>query len=282
VNSFVAGLNLVQGDELGSNAIGMTPEFARGLANHKQQMFERFRELVPALSRMFPEHAIVVRPHPGEGHEPWREVAVGDGRVHVVNEGAVIPWLIASDLLIHNGCTTAVEATILGRPALAYRPLTAERYDLSLPNSLSVCAADHEELERVGNDILAGDVAMLDPVDERRILDRHVAALSGPLAIDRILDVLVKEGYADAAPSAPPLVRRIVGTGHSRIRTLYKRARMRMRGNRNSAEFHAHRFPDVTTADLQKRIDGFARQLNRFQGIRAVDHSDHIFRIVRS
>jgi surface carbohydrate biosynthesis protein len=120
VNAFASSLNLIQDAKKpgaapveGKNTLGMTSEFARGLAAHKQALFEHFRKLVPALAKALPDHTIVLRPHPAEGHETWKEAASGCKNVHVVNEKSVIPWLLATTALVHNGCTTAVEAAVL-------------------------------------------------------------------------------------------------------------------------------------------------------------------------
>jgi len=129
VNAFLPTLNLlVPGDgssgapEMGAAAVGLPPDFALGLAAHKRAIFERFLELPGALGRAFPDLTIVVRPHPSEDPAPWQEAVSGCDRAHVVQEGNVVPWLLAARAQVHNGCTTAVEAFALGVPALAYQP----------------------------------------------------------------------------------------------------------------------------------------------------------------
>ena len=57
--------------------------------------------------------------------------------VSVIYEGNVAEWLLAASLLIHNNCTTGVEAYLLGRATIAYSAFRDEAYDLFLPNALS-------------------------------------------------------------------------------------------------------------------------------------------------
>ena len=53
-------------------------------------------------------------------------------------EGNVVPWLLACSMLIHNGCTTAVEGYILKRPVIAYVPLAGgDDFAIDPPNSVS-------------------------------------------------------------------------------------------------------------------------------------------------
>ncbi len=53
---------------------------------------------------------IIVRPHPSENHEKWCEVLPEHEKVIVKHEGNVLPWLMAAQVVIHNSCTTGIEA----------------------------------------------------------------------------------------------------------------------------------------------------------------------------
>jgi surface carbohydrate biosynthesis protein len=106
VNAFYPGLNLfVPNDKAGGEpkpgraAKGMSREYAEGLRDHKQAIFEKFRQIIPAVEKAFPEHNIVVRPHPTENQEIYHQIATGCERVKVTNEGNVVPWLMAARAL---------------------------------------------------------------------------------------------------------------------------------------------------------------------------------------
>jgi hypothetical protein len=103
--------------------------------------------IVPAVSKAFPDHTIIVRPHPAELHETWVNAAEGLSNVKVVFEGTVSPWLLAADAVLHWGCTTGLEAFLMGKPVVAYNPITAEeeKFDHKLPHSISVVARTPEE-----------------------------------------------------------------------------------------------------------------------------------------
>jgi surface carbohydrate biosynthesis protein len=284
VNSFASKLNLMQdpqsagGDlELSENARDMHPDFARGLAMHKQALFQQFRALVPVLADALPRHNIVVRPHPSEDHKVWRDAAGDRRNVHVLNEKSVIPWLIAASVLVHNGCTTAVEATILGMPAIAYRPVTAEGFDSELPNSLSHEAFDRDEVLSTLRAILAGELGIREGGGQREILERHIAALEGPLASDRIIDALCVAGYRGRRFPRPPLPQYLGSRLLANARTLSKRLKGLRAGHRNTREFHDHRFPGTSVGDLGQRIERFSKQLGRFENLRLTRYSDHIY-----
>src|SRR5690606_13390011 len=113
VNAFVKELNLILRDsgepEVSRTGRGMSLEFALGMERHVQAIFQAFADLMPKLSRAFPDHTVVLRPHPSEDHDVWRRITAGLANVKVLHDGNVVPWLMACDVLLHNGCTTAVE-----------------------------------------------------------------------------------------------------------------------------------------------------------------------------
>jgi surface carbohydrate biosynthesis protein len=64
------------------------------------------------------DRKIVIRPHPGERVEFWQDLVNDHPNVLVVPKSPHIPWIMASDLVVHTGCTTGLEAALLEKPAL--------------------------------------------------------------------------------------------------------------------------------------------------------------------
>ncbi|MBL0713449.1 MAG: hypothetical protein JJV98_07080 [Desulfosarcina sp.] len=157
VNAYYPSQNLFQPAQatgetpvLGQAARGMPRDYAEGLRDHKQAVFEDFLEMIPALERSFPQLDFVVRPHPTENQAIYREIVNRCRRVHVTNTGNVVPWLMAARALIHNGCTTGVEAYVMRVPAISYRSTVNNFYDngfYQLPNRLSHQCFDLESLK---------------------------------------------------------------------------------------------------------------------------------------
>lgn len=283
VNNFVPALNLLETGTDGQARVsrtgrGMSLPFARGMAAHQQAIYEHFRELLPRLADWFPRHRIVLRPHPSENHEKWRRELAAWPQVEVVHEGNVVPWLIAARALLHNGCTTAVEAAVLETPAVSYMPVTSMVYDYHLPNSLSHSAPDGDSVRRILDEILSGRRGLVDDAVRAALFARHLAATSGPLACDRVIDVLLAAGHA-TEPPRPPLASWLRAQLTGNIRTLVKRFNMRRTDHRNSAAYHAHRFPGVSLSELNERIARFGTVLARFGGVRADALSPHVYRI---
>jgi surface carbohydrate biosynthesis protein len=242
--------------------------YIAGLAEHRRALFGQFQRLVPLLSRSFPGLNVVVRPHPVEDLDSWRRVAADLRNVHVVQEGSVVPWLLAARALIHNGCTTSVESFILGKPAVAYMPVVDDRYDLELPNLLGHRASDSKELvDRIG--------ALLErcspPAEEaaaKGLLEQNVSALDGALSCDRIVGG-VEEQLRLRGPLAPPEPLRFAREWlHARGRAAVKRARSLFPGNASTSRYQHHRFPPLPAADLEARIGQLGAALGRFGRLR--------------
>ncbi len=263
-------------------AAGGEETFDAGKGLLKQQLFEHFLAMLPELCRAVPDHTVVVRPHPAENHAPWLEIAARCSNLKIINEDSVTPWLMAARLLIANGCTTMIEAAVLGTPTIAYQPVRNSRYDDDLPNAVSHRAFSGGELCRQAAAIMRGETGAVDEAERRRVLDCHLAALDGPLAGERIVKVLVEAGYHQAPPDPTPVATRLQGLLHNKIRTLSKKINMHRPGHRNNLKYHAHRFPGITTAELEAAAARLGGLLGRdFNALRITRLQEYIFRIDR-
>jgi surface carbohydrate biosynthesis protein len=281
LNHFHAGLSELTRNLPPADGAPVKDPFMAGRAAFRSKILEHFKLLIPALREALPEVRIVVRPHPSENHGLWRQIAAGLEDVVVVNRGNVYPWLMASRALVHNGCTTAVEAAILGTPAVAFQPVTDPVFDMHLPNSVSHQASDLKDVQKTVRSIVSGEIGVRDDPEVQAVLARHVAALDGPLASDRLVGVLADAGYLERRPAVAPPHHRAEATLHLAGRTLVKWVNRYRPGHRNNLDFHSHRFPGTSVAELDEGIAIFGRQLGRFDGIRARQISEHIYRIGR-
>ena len=165
---------------------------ANALRDFQGSLFTEFMQLTEELSRQFPELTIVVRPHPSENHEPWRKKAATLPNVKVVYEGNVAEWIVGSEICIHNNCTTGVEAYLLGKPSISFRPVSDPRFDLFLPCALSSETFELAQLMEVVAQILNGEGSP-GPGDTngKAVTARQfIANMDGKWACDSILDAL--------------------------------------------------------------------------------------------
>jgi surface carbohydrate biosynthesis protein len=266
VNAFSPVQNLFQpvaspGEvpKFGRAAKGMSREYAEGLRDHKQAVFEDFQAMIPFLHDAFTEHAVIVRPHPTENPDVYHRLAGRHRRITVTNEGNVVPWLLGAKALIHNGCTTGVEAYAMRIPAITYRASVDDTYDFGfyrLPNLLSHQCLDLDELKTTLGDILTGALGPADGIEREQLVAQYLAALNGPLACERIVEAVEKMGEEGRA--APPGVGKLLrGQALWALRTMVKRYKDARPGSHNKPEFQRHRYPPVSLDDIRERVARF-------------------------
>jgi surface carbohydrate biosynthesis protein len=289
VNSFSPVQNLFQpvkklGEEavFGKAARGMTLEYAEGFRDHKTAIFKDFQRLIPDLEKEFPSYTIVVRPHPTENQDIYNSIAAQCERVRVTNEGNVVPWLMATRALIHNGCTTGVEAFVTGVPAISYRATVNDFYDhgfYRLPNLLSHQCFDFKELRVALGKILAGDLGAANGEERKVLIEHHLAAREGPLACEKIIDVLeeiMEDGPELPKPAFPD---RFGGWWIANGRRLIKRAKAYLPGPHNRPKFQRHRYPGISLGELHDRIRRFQKLLGYEEELRVQQLYSDIFQI---
>lgn len=93
-----------------------------------------FVALASELANSFPDIDIVVRPHPTENPDSWRDLLPQRANLHVSNDGSITPWIDSAIAVIHNSCTSAIEATIAGKPVITFRPFDQLAREFNIPN----------------------------------------------------------------------------------------------------------------------------------------------------
>lgn len=244
----------------------------------RMEVFDAMRAMLPALGRAFPDRQIVVRPHPAEGHEAWRAAAEGLPNIHVVHQGAVQPWILASAVAVHNGCTTGLESYLLGHPVIAYHAVTSEKFDDQLPNRASTPVHSPDELTAALRRLFSGEALPEPGAEVRRLAEQRVGPLDGTLAAERI-EAVIREHGADWLPPRPPLGRRIGGYAASLCRRLSKEINAFRPNHKNSRRYTAHRFPGLSEAEVAARLAQLGELMGDFDGLRARQRGPNIFEI---
>jgi surface carbohydrate biosynthesis protein len=106
-------------------------------------LYYDFIEMIFALSKRLPDRQIVLRPHPAEDAESYRRLFSPIDNVLVTGDGDVGSWIRRASCIVHNGCTTAIQAIVAGKPVITYMPrLDDPRTTACLPNSVGIIAKD--------------------------------------------------------------------------------------------------------------------------------------------
>ena len=280
VGLFVPSKNPSRPARMGQTGKGLPRQFAEGLGVHKQRLVEDFIEMIPALEKALPGVNLVLRPHPSENHGIYHQLAQRCSRVSVVHRGNVLPWLLACRALVHNGCTTAVEAYSMGVPSVAYLKTFDPRFDMDfqgLPNRLSRQCFSLQDLTLTLQSIVRGELSAQTTAEQDALIDYFITARQGPLATERILDTL-DAAYRRTGTGLPQvaMVRRRVAASLTRLKAGITRLNMRRPGP-NRGNYHDHRWPRITAAEVAQRVAGLGGTLGRFDKVRVRERGEHLF-----
>ena len=148
--------------------------------------FAAIPTLARRLEQEFPEHTVVLRPHPTEKLEPYQTELGGQPRIKIIREGPAAAWLSAAEVLIHTSCTTATEAFALGLPAICFETAPSSMHSYLLSGALSIIAKDEDGVIKKTDSVLSGQVTTEDTIRQREVFENYFAAQTGELSAERI------------------------------------------------------------------------------------------------
>lgn len=100
-------------------------KYKKSLAKNSEFLFDSFCKLAQRLAQEL-DINVVMRPHPADNPKTIRNLmdhhGVSSERVICNSSFEVFPWISSSRLVIHNCCTTSLEAGFLGTPVVTYAP----------------------------------------------------------------------------------------------------------------------------------------------------------------
>jgi surface carbohydrate biosynthesis protein len=252
---------------------GNEPERFAELIAHRRKIYDYFLQDLPKFAKQNPDLKFIVRPHPGESVDVWNGVFEGIANVEVIREGASIPWLIAAKALIHNGCTTAVEAAVMGHTAIAYCPEISLENESGLPNSISHRVLSIDKLSAVVRQAIANRLPSNDK--QRATLAQYVSGISGPLATEKILDYCEELHGSHFTSKASSTILANAARLFSAMRNAFKSRRR----NHLTDRYLEKVFPQVTAEFVAKRANEIAQTMKLKFNVSVQEVSVNIFEL---
>jgi surface carbohydrate biosynthesis protein len=238
-----------------------TPESqarALRLDDYVRQNLDGLLAALPAIEAAFPDHTVIVRPHPSENIATWQDAAAGLVRTHVASQDNAIAWILGADAIVHNSCTTSVEAFMLDVPRVAYNPFSQPEFDVELANLISEVAHDPEELVAALKSVIAEGQAPLDD-DATEIVERYISARDGALASENILAALVAVTPPHRG-AGQAVVNRLSGLAIRASRPL----RWALNPTAQSDTYSKQKFDHLTLSEMTGILDQFRAASGRF------------------
>lgn len=186
--------------------VGFDAAFAEQFIADARRSLARVIETVDRLAARWPGEQFVLRPHPFENIRAY-DALLSRPNVRLRQEGTSLQWIRSAKMLIHQNCSTAIEAVMMGR-----EPVSLEWFNtpaLLVPGSRRVSrnANSPEELEHIVESLLAGRPGPL-TADQQTARRELVEGLFGPAdgrsserVADAVVDVL--SGPTAGRPAGP-------------------------------------------------------------------------------
>lgn len=235
---------------------------------YMKRLYREYCEAVKYLARRFPDVNFVVRPHPSEERSTWENDLSGVGNAYVCADGNVVPWIIASQAVLHTNCTTGIEAFVAGKPVFRYHPEYDDRYESDFPNSLGQGFSNTEELARGIQRLLDEGEEFI--VEEQKssggeVIKHYLENYEGPYAYQRILDAIdgVMVRYSLNTPlvqlKSSDSLKQKFRVKLSKSCRKYESFLYPVLGRSLVAKItnRTQKFPGIDERDLKKRLEGF-------------------------
>jgi surface carbohydrate biosynthesis protein len=123
--------------------------------NNELQAIEGMSKLANQLAKDFPDVDVILRPHPEEAVDTYTSKLDSSPNIHLSKSRYVAPWILGASAIIQRSCTTAIEASLAGRPAFSPRWIPAPNF-YPVPESVSLPCDDYEQLKGSLASVFAG------------------------------------------------------------------------------------------------------------------------------
>ncbi len=239
---------------------------------YQAKIVDAFKEMITKISIRYPNHTIILRPHPSENHNTWNGIAQNHNNLIVIHEGDVNAWLMAADLMIHNSCMTGIQGFLLEKPVISYMPVQSDEYDYFLPNALSIKTTTIDQLfSTIDNNIKDPNSNSLE--DRNNMLEishQYITGMDGNFASERILDTLDNFNIGPDTYKEP-----IPKTAQKHSRTIKSRTPSGI-FNKFLKSFSSRAY-EPKLADIEIQYDAYAKQ--KYPGITLEEMQEKLLRL---
>ena len=170
INTNMGFGNNIRGDEFVLDGYGKWFENIKDIVYFDKQKMELFKELIQQLLNNY-EGNVILRPHPEEEVGYYKKLIQNSQKFHVEHKGSVVPWILASEAMIHPDCTTAIETLMLGKKPISLLPPRSNSKTIAkLPVEVSLSVANIRDILRLIKN-LDNDTSLITKNDHKVLED---------------------------------------------------------------------------------------------------------------
>lgn len=118
----------------------------RKSVEHEKKNLFLFLDFLKKYSKLKKKN-IVVRPHPNENIEFWKKELMDFDNIKIVQDHqSTNSWILASEFLISNNCTTSLEGFLLSKTCVNFNPFQDQEIEYQIPKIVSTNICDIDEM----------------------------------------------------------------------------------------------------------------------------------------
>lgn len=195
---------------------------------------------------------VVLRPHPTEDVKAWEIFLEGVPNVHIIRQDAITSWIQDSFAIMHNGSTTAIEATVSGKPVITYSPFKME-YAHELSNSLGYHVKSKKELLIKVNELLNSEKNSNHNEVEKFFFETKMHIDKHELAAKKILKVW--ESFDDKKYSQPINLTKFYWLKFLNFKKKIRKMLAKLFPNKIKQIDENYKFPPFDLNDIRSRVN---------------------------
>ena len=242
-----------------------------------------FIRLINELSEAFPDHHIILRPHPSENLSSYHDLLKPIPRAKAIYDNAVNPWILGADALIQNGCTTGVEAVAAGTPTITFAPFVDSQADFPVPNQLGTrCVSDEEVITTIRSFLQDPQRFVPDPAAFRQASDliENLPQTSSS-SFERLLAAIQVAARQMPVPEGEVTESSLRAQDRAKAFKAFRRLwRSKLipfyPAAPSASHYHTTKFPGFTTEWLQDRLER-VHQLGLHPSVRKINSELLVF-----
>lgn len=152
------------------------------------ELFPKFISMIKIVAKNNPDKKIILRPHPAEEENPWKEILKGIENIYIDKSFSVYPWINNAKVIIHSGCTTGFEATLLGKNVISYQPKLSINYPDTFPDKISKIIKSEDEINEEIKNIYENFLNQNLTTDQKKLINYYFSIESEKSCSERIVE----------------------------------------------------------------------------------------------
>jgi surface carbohydrate biosynthesis protein len=113
---------------------------------HEEENFNNFLEFIKLFSKSLPNKKLIILVHPTEDKSTYEKLIINMKNIKLANDFSSNSWILSSNLIIQNNCTTSLEAYLLGVRSVQLNFFQDSAVEYEIPKIVSEIFQSNQKL----------------------------------------------------------------------------------------------------------------------------------------